>query len=73
MAAFAGALGIRMEKLKFYVLGAGLRPGTPADIPRAIWLNRTASALIIIIVLAIMYFPGLPLTLPGVFDWPAVW
>ncbi|OPY25367.1 MAG: cobalamin biosynthesis protein [Methanocella sp. PtaU1.Bin125] len=72
MAAFAGALGIRMEKLKYYVLGAGLRPCAPDDIPRAIRLNRAASALLIAIVVAIMLFIGLPLTW-GVFAWPAVW
>ncbi len=72
MAAFAGALGIRMEKLKYYVLGAGLRPCVPDDIPRAIRLNRAASALLILIVIAVMYIFGLPLTW-GVFAWPAMW
>jgi adenosylcobinamide-phosphate synthase len=72
MAAFAGALGIRMEKLKYYVLGAGLRPCVPDDIPRAIRLNRAASALLILIVVAVMYFFGLPLTWE-VFAWPTIW
>jgi adenosylcobinamide-phosphate synthase len=72
MAAFAGALGLRLEKLGYYVLGEGLRPCTPADIKRAIWLNRTLSALLIVIVLAVMLLIGLPLTW-GVFAWPAIW
>jgi adenosylcobinamide-phosphate synthase len=72
MAAFAGALGIRMEKLKYYVLGAGLRPCVPDDIPRAIRLNRAASALLIIIVVAVLLLFGLPLTW-GVSGWPTVW
>ncbi|MGA9139658.1 MAG: cobalamin biosynthesis protein [Methanocella sp.] len=72
MAAFAGALGIRMEKLKYYVLGAGLRPCVPDDIPRAIRLNRAASALLLLIAIAVIYLFGLPLTW-GVFTWPAIW
>jgi adenosylcobinamide-phosphate synthase len=72
MAAFAGALGLRLEKLGYYVLGEGLQPCTSADIPRAIWLNRTLSALLIVIVLAVMLLIGLPLTW-GVFAWPAIW
>jgi adenosylcobinamide-phosphate synthase len=72
MAAFAGALGIRMEKLKYYVLGAGLRPCVPDDIPRAIRLNRAASALLIIIVVAVLLLFSLPLTW-GVSGWPTVW
>jgi adenosylcobinamide-phosphate synthase len=71
MAAFAGALGLRLEKLGYYVLGEGLRPCTPGDIPRAIWLNRTLSALMVLIVLAVMLLAGLPLT-RGAFTWPAV-
>lgn len=72
MAAFAGALGLRLEKLGYYVLGEGLRPCTTADIPRAIWFNRAISALWVIIVLGVMLLASLPLTW-GVFTWPAIW
>lgn len=71
MGAFAGALGTRLEKLGYYVLGDGLRPCQPDDIPRAIRLNQAASALLVIAALAIMFITGLPLTW-GVFTWPAV-
>lgn len=71
MAAFAGALGLRLEKLGYYVLGEGLRPCTPDDIPRAIWLNRVTSALAVAIVLAAIALVGLPLTW-GVFACPAI-
>jgi adenosylcobinamide-phosphate synthase len=72
MAAFAGALGLRLEKLGYYVLGEGLRSCTPADIPRAIWFNRALSALLILIVMTTMMLAGLPLT-PEVFAWPMIW
>jgi adenosylcobinamide-phosphate synthase len=72
MAAFAGALGLRLEKLGYYVLGEGLRPCTIDDIPRAIWFNRAVSALMVLIVPASTLLTGLPLTL-GVFTWPAIW
>lgn len=72
MAAFAGALGLRLEKLGYYVLGEGLRPCTPADIPRAIGFNRTLAALWILIVLAVMLLLALPLTW-GVFTWTTIW
>jgi adenosylcobinamide-phosphate synthase len=72
MAAFAGALGLRLEKPGYYVLGDGLRPCTPADIPRAIWFNSVLSALMVLIVLTIMLLAGLPLS-RGVFTWPAIW
>jgi adenosylcobinamide-phosphate synthase len=71
MAAFAGALGLRLEKLGYYVLGEGLRPCSPGDIPRAIRFNRSISALWVLIVLAVMLLAGLPLTW-GVFTWPAL-
>jgi adenosylcobinamide-phosphate synthase len=72
MAAFAGALGLRLEKLGYYVLGEGLRPCKPADIPRAIGLNQAVSALLLLIVLAVVLLAGLPLTW-GVFTWPTIW
>jgi adenosylcobinamide-phosphate synthase len=72
MAAFAGALGLRLEKRGYYVLGEGLRPCKPADIPRAIWFNRAISALWALLVLAVMLLASLPLTW-GVFTWPAIW
>ena len=71
MAAFSGALGTRLEKLGYYVLGDGLRPCRPDDIPRAIRLNQAASALLLIAALAIMFIAGLPLAW-GVFTWPAL-
>jgi adenosylcobinamide-phosphate synthase len=72
MAAFAGALGLRLEKLGYYVLGEGLRPCTPDDIPRALWFNRTLSALLVLFVLAITLLTSLPLSW-GVFTWPTIW
>ncbi len=71
MAAFAGALGLRLEKLGYYVLGEGLRPCTPGDVPRAIWFNRTLSALLVLIVLALILTIDLPLAW-GVFTWPTI-
>jgi adenosylcobinamide-phosphate synthase len=72
MAAFAGALGLRLEKLGYYVLGEGLRPCTLADIPRAIWFNRALSTFLVLVVLAAMLLAGLPLSW-GVFTWPTIW
>jgi adenosylcobinamide-phosphate synthase len=71
MAAFAGALGLRLEKLGYYVLGDGQRPCKTADIPRAIWFNRAISALLVLIIVAVMLLASLPLTLE-VFTWPAI-
>jgi len=71
MATFAGALGVRLEKLNYYVLGEGLKPCAVSDIPRAIFFNRIITALLLIIVLAIMLFTGLPLSW-GVFTWPPI-
>jgi adenosylcobinamide-phosphate synthase len=45
MSAAAGALGIELEKVDHYRLGAGQRPPTTADIARAISLMRGAVAL----------------------------
>ena len=71
MATFAGALGVRLEKLNYYVLGEGLKPCTVGYIPRAIFFNRIITALLLIIVLAIMLFTGLPFSW-GVFTWPPI-
>jgi adenosylcobinamide-phosphate synthase len=61
MAAFAGALGVRLEKLKYYVLGEGLKPCGVDDIPRAIRLNQALSAVLIVIVLLVIWLTPLPL------------
>jgi len=61
MAAFAGGLGIRLEKLNYYVLGEGLKPCVPDDIPRAITFNRLLSAALVLIIIAVMWFTILPL------------
>jgi len=44
MAAMAGALGVKLEKAGHYVLGAGLRPPTPADITRSIRIMKWVAA-----------------------------
>ncbi|WP_231844924.1 cobalamin biosynthesis protein [Methanocella arvoryzae] len=72
MATFAGGLGVRLEKLNYYVLGEGLKPCAVSDIPRAIWFNRIISALLLVIILAIMVMTGLPFDW-GVFTWPAIY
>jgi len=61
MAAFAGALGIRLEKLGYYVLGEGLKPCAADDIPKAIWLNRLLTAILAIIIIAALWLTPLPL------------
>lgn len=61
MAAFAGSLGVRLEKLNYYVLGEGLKPCGVEDIPGAIMLNRLLSAALAIIVIAVVWFTPLPL------------
>jgi len=61
MAAFAGALGVRLEKLKFYVLGEGLKPCEVEDIPGAIRLNKIMAAALVAVVLAILWLLPLPL------------
>jgi adenosylcobinamide-phosphate synthase len=45
MSAMAGALGVELEKVGHYRLGAGLRPPTPGDIGQAVRLMRIATAL----------------------------
>lgn len=61
MAAFAGALGVRLEKLRYYVLGEGLKPCGIEDIPRAIRLNKLISALLAAIIVAVLWLTPLPL------------
>ena len=45
MAAMAGALGIKLEKVGHYALGIGLRPPTPDDITRSIRVMKWVAAL----------------------------
>jgi len=45
MSAMAGALGVELEKVGYYRLGAGQRPPRARDIARAIRLMRIATAL----------------------------
>jgi adenosylcobinamide-phosphate synthase len=61
MAAFAGALGLRLEKPGYYVLGEGLKPCGVDDIPGAIRLNQLLSACIVIIIAAVLWLTPLPL------------
>jgi adenosylcobinamide-phosphate synthase len=61
MAAFAGALGLRLEKQGYYVLGEGLKPCGVDDIPRAIRLNQLLSACIMVIITAALWLMPLPL------------
>ena len=61
MAAFAGALGLRLEKQGYYVLGEGLKPCDADDIPGAIRLNRLLSACTVIIIAAVVWLAPLPL------------
>jgi adenosylcobinamide-phosphate synthase len=61
MSAFAGALGTRLEKLKFYVLGEGLKPCGVEDIPRAIRLNKLMAAVVVAVILAVLWLTPLPL------------
>jgi adenosylcobinamide-phosphate synthase len=44
MAAMAGALGIKLEKVGYYTLGVGLRPPTPDDITRSIRVMKWVAA-----------------------------
>lgn len=71
MATFAGALGVRLEKLHYYVLGEGLKPCAVSDIPRAIFFNRVITGLLLAIVLAIMLLTGLPFSW-SVFTWSPI-
>jgi adenosylcobinamide-phosphate synthase len=60
MSAFAGALGLRLEKLGYYILGEGLKPSGVDDIPRAIRFNMALSAVLIVLTSIIIYVTGLP-------------
>lgn len=42
MSAMAGALGVALEKVEHYNLGAGQRRPTAADIPHSVWLMQIA-------------------------------
>jgi adenosylcobinamide-phosphate synthase len=61
MSAFAGSLGLRLEKLNYYILGEGLKPCGVEDIPRAIRFNMALSAVLIILTTMLIYVTGLPL------------
>ncbi|MCD1295699.1 cobalamin biosynthesis protein [Methanocella sp. CWC-04] len=61
MSAFAGALGVRLEKIGYYVLGEGLRPCDVNDIGRAILYNKALTAALVSIIIIILYFTGFPL------------
>ena len=60
MSAFAGALGLQLEKLGYYVLGDGLKPSGVDDIPRAIRFNMALSAVLIVLTTIIIYVTELP-------------
>jgi adenosylcobinamide-phosphate synthase len=47
MSAMAGALGVELEKVGHYRLGAGGRPPAPEDIRRALHVMRAAVALLV--------------------------
>lgn len=52
MSAFAGALGVRLDKRGVYVLNAGGREPTAADIPRALSLaRRTVGAALLVLLM----------------------
>ncbi|HIH44387.1 MAG TPA: cobalamin biosynthesis protein [Candidatus Methanoperedenaceae archaeon] len=52
MSAMAGALGVRLEKVGYYVLGAGYREPVPKDIKRAVTTTGLASAAAVASVIA---------------------
>jgi adenosylcobinamide-phosphate synthase len=54
MAAMAGALGVKLEKMGHYVLGVGLRPPMPADIARSIRIMKWVAAFGILITFALL-------------------
>lgn len=62
MAAFAGSLGLRLEKAGYYVLGEGLKPCSADDIPKAVRLNRLLAAAIAALVAAAVWLTPLPLS-----------
>lgn len=62
MAAYAGSLGVRLEKIGYYVLGEGLKPVQVQDIPRAIGFNKALCLTLVLIIVLVMYFTQFPLT-----------
>ena len=54
MAAMAGALGVRLEKVGHYVLGLGLRSPTPADITRSISVMKWVAAFAVLMTFALL-------------------
>jgi adenosylcobinamide-phosphate synthase len=48
MSMMAGILGIELEKIGHYQLGAGLRPPTPRDLTRSIRLMKMAAGLAVV-------------------------
>lgn len=61
MSSFAGALGTRLEKIGYYVLGDGMKPCSVSDIRDAIAFNKMVSLLLLAITIVILYFTSLPL------------
>ncbi len=49
MSAFAGALGLRLDKRGSYLLNAAGREATAADLPRALRLARTTLVLTVLV------------------------
>ena len=54
MAAMAGALGVKLEKVGYYVLGLGLRSPTPADITRSISVMKWVAAFAVLMTFALL-------------------
>jgi adenosylcobinamide-phosphate synthase len=54
MAAMAGALGVKLEKVGHYILGMGLRPPTPADITKSIRIMKWVAAVSVLITFALL-------------------
>jgi len=54
MAAMAGALGIKLEKVGHYTLGVGLMPPTPADITRSIRVMKWVAVVGVLIAFVLL-------------------
>ena len=54
MAAMAGALGIKLEKVGHYTLGVGLRPPTPDDITKSIRVMKWVAAFGVLVAFALL-------------------
>ena len=54
MAAMAGALGIKLEKVGHYTLGVGLRPPTTDDITRSIRVMKWVAAFGVLVAFALL-------------------